>query len=192
MKRRVVTAVGALWLLACILSIAAWVRSYWFEDSWLRQRADGRDLLWSSRGAVVFTRMTYERVRWPQEPSLTDSRHPVVSTPSSTAPTTRAKTGIPSPAAVRDWTFLGFKWEVRPGGTVTSGSRSVGFSPMWRVGLPFWFITLVFAVLPIAWMTRLLARRVRHPGVCPTCGYDLRATPQRCPECGTVSAEVTT
>jgi hypothetical protein len=53
---------------------------------------------------------------------------------------------------------------------------------------PYWFITLLTAILPSA---RLVAwrRRARHlrmrPGLCRHCGYDCRATPDRCPECGT-------
>jgi len=55
-------------------------------------------------------------------------------------------------------------------------------------------ILLIFflsLILPVVW-TRcyILARRARRLGRCQKCGYDLRATPDRCPECGTVPVKV--
>jgi hypothetical protein len=56
--------------------------------------------------------------------------------------------------------------------------------------VPFWLILILTALPPLAWLgQRRRARRV--PGaqnLCATCGYDLRATPDRCPECGRPTA----
>jgi hypothetical protein len=52
--------------------------------------------------------------------------------------------------------------------------------------IPFWSLVLAFGVLPGSWL--LLKRREhrrRSNMECVRCGYDLRATPDRCPECGT-------
>ena len=68
----------------------------------------------------------------------------------------------------------------------TTGPRGAGSyptDPMHFVILPFWF--LIF--LPTALLIPLLRRRKRitpRVGFCKACGYDLRATPARCPECG--------
>jgi hypothetical protein len=58
-----------------------------------------------------------------------------------------------------------------------------------RASSPIWPVALAFFVLPTARAGRRWQRaRHRRAGLCPTCGYDLRATPGRCPECGTIPA----
>jgi hypothetical protein len=63
------------------------------------------------------------------------------------------------------------------------------FPQAWEFRAPHWALVLATAALPAARGVRRLARAVRRRktglgGLCRHCGYDLRATPERCPECG--------
>ena len=52
------------------------------------------------------------------------------------------------------------------------------------LGVPYWFLCACAAMtLFVAWRRRRRARR--RPGTCARCGYDLRESRERCPECGT-------
>jgi hypothetical protein len=89
--------------------------------------------------------------------------------------------------------FFSSKWD---GDGFQVSSREAGDGGVARrVAIPWWFLTAVFSITPArryrvvsrlaAAVRGLRARRAaRFDGRCRGCGYDLRATPFRCPECG--------
>jgi hypothetical protein len=85
-------------------------------------------------------------------------------------------------------------------GAITDSSLPLGWRRQQQINYPdfavvrsfvfvsFWLLCVAGAVLPGICLVRAWRRRWRgRLGVCPFCGYDLRATPDRCPECGAVS-----
>lgn len=75
-----------------------------------------------------------------------------------------------------DRELLGFEWFKKSAYTVDALYQT-------DIAVPLWAICL-----PLAGMSILTMRR-RETGRCAKCGYDLRATPDRCPECGTIASE---
>ncbi len=73
--------------------------------------------------------------------------------------------------------------------------RTIGFVNTFCIN--WWAALLYTALLPPLfylpyWLLRRLAeyRRSRR-GLCARCGYDLRASPDRCPECGAITSAST-
>jgi hypothetical protein len=92
----------------------------------------------------------------------------------------------------------GDNWQLLAGNPATRDFRRLGFRllrgdlgagrPFWSIRIPYWFLALLGLPLPTACIMSWYRRRhTRKRGHCPTCGYDLRATPDRCPECGTAA-----
>ena len=177
MKRRLFTTLSALSLILCIATATIWVRSYWQAQGILLHSQSGTNS-WDVRlrcieGTAIFGAQTVELP--PQAGAGSSER------------TFEWRWGVRmhsySFPGESWWKRRGFLWETTSGTFLTS---SAGWLETWTLFVPCWLVTLLAATLPALWLRQPQRRRFREQhGLCLTCGYDLRASPDRCPECGT-------
>jgi hypothetical protein len=103
------------------------------------------------------------------------------------------------------WSSTPVQWELFLCSPASPDFRisAAGFSfatwdrfPDWRnaaLRVPLWLIASVSGAWPVLGLATMIRRRRAYgEGRCTACGYDLRATPQRCPECGLIVSEKAT
>jgi hypothetical protein len=184
-RRWLFNCVAAMSLLLFLATMAAWARSYFDADQITHDSTYSSQLVsWTvfSRGSSIgWQRVTFRLTGGLQFPMPNRPNWGLLSYPRSSNPT--QMNGYPFAPLNLDFVFNRVKQR-----STTLGGLPATFDQL-VIECPDWSLLPAFAVLPTFW---LILRRRRKPavGVCSNCGYDLRATPERCPECGMVPAKL--
>jgi hypothetical protein len=182
MKRRLLNVLTALSLLLCAAVTTLWVRSYFVQDRFQYQHTDGPRRRWTSHTFASNRGSLY--VSWPFIVFAADGAAEVYSRRHPDPEGYSYKRLAPDRDGDAPWNGLGFAaW---PSDRNTTPESQMDFP---RVFFPHWSVVLLTAILPATRTASAIRRRSRTKGnLCPSCGYDLRATPDRCPECGAAPA----
>ena len=143
-----------------------WVRSYWRGDSLYHARGGNVVYtLYSGRGGLG-------AIRWVQPHTSSRETDFTFGKPNPKYPTIAYEESLSG--------RLGFEYN--------SGVASPTPSKYRSLVVPTWLPALLTAAPGTLWAIRSARRRRmrrrRSRGQCVQCGYDLRASPERCPECG--------
>jgi hypothetical protein len=154
----------ALSVLACVAVAALWARGYWRYDLLGCRFGTTGWILGSYRGHLLWAKAPADRgeggAEWYGHESGTGMQAALV------WECVRANAA---------WNVAGFSYT---GNVDRSWPVRVLITPLWS-------LALLLGALPCRRLLRSRRRRTRLRGnLCPACGYDLRATPGRCPECG--------
>jgi hypothetical protein len=199
--RYILNGLAVLSLVLCVGTVGLWVRSYRTADSLLRVRGADLANLTSNRGAIVLRSARLVALESRGEPYTKIVRHQITFEYS-------LRYGDASGIVYRsEASHIEEFWPEAPARLWRSDARVPrtdvrlagwryfrGSVDVWHVHalrVPYWGPAVAAAILPVlrlrAWHRRRSAQR---GGLCLKCGYDLRATPDRCPECGAIPAKV--
>ncbi len=181
MTRRLFNLAAAVSLVLCAATVVLCVRSYFTQDYVYRllpcQTAAGPSYeawgLMSGGGRLGFQRLRSSGL-WMQDTQTYLAKHGEWGMHWHHYPYAPPRWGNEN-----IWYRMGFVWRLR--------GPSHWFTLEWSAGAPHGAVAAILALAPATVALRGLKRSRRlNRHLCVRCGYDLRATPERCPECGTV------
>ncbi|HEX2971641.1 MAG TPA: hypothetical protein VHP11_04880 [Tepidisphaeraceae bacterium] len=170
MRHRLFAILSVISLLLCAATGMLWLRTFFVRDDiricgWERSASRYDELRIQSGGdllSIFFTRSTptghqrFPGLRWNHE------RYPL--------------THYGPQSRLWSWLWWDHYLDQQPNST----------DECWRVQVRPWLLLLPPLILPAGWaLGDLRQHRTQRKGLCVQCGYDLRASKERCPECGT-------
>lgn len=150
--------------LPLIIVPALWMLSYQRNDAIVLATNSSLHALTSSKGRLIYADTSNTRIASPPN---------VIHVSGEDLASTLVRiTGVAYPSTTH-WTGIGSEFR-----DLQSGRSRLLILPYWTVAAPPLIYTICIAIAA--------ARKHIRPrlGLCAHCGYDLRATPDRCPECG--------
>jgi hypothetical protein len=182
-RRWLVTGIVAISLLLFVATTALWFSGYYFlgwEGEWENVNSDGlgRSIftIEFSGGGVGISEWSFAVDPINRTPIFLQFYSSLTPSPLSLTRSWKrlATSDYPSRwlTSRSRWAFM---WETEKHGYDIGNRR--------EVVAPAWFLAVLLLIAPILWF---LSRRRSRVSICSKCGYDLRATPDRCPECGTI------
>ncbi|MGD0462757.1 MAG: hypothetical protein ABSB74_09740 [Tepidisphaeraceae bacterium] len=165
---------AALSLVLCVAMTALWARSYFVVESVFRSRWDATtqrfskvDIGWVDGEFTFYC----ERMAPPAQGFFPPLNHGWQ----------HSTTGF-ALAGLAGWHI-----KHQPRSYFIGANRTLGWNETWTAAFRIWPIAAFAAILPGYWLfAKIRQTRFARAGLCHFCGYDLRATPDRCPECGTI------
>ena len=172
MNRRLVNLLTLVSLVVCAAAVAAWTRSYRVLETIVYQPGTTGYSIASSHGRVLLKVLRHDG------PGSKPWRHYAVDGRYAYYVMSRPEAEYPG----------GFGWESGLTRGRLDETGTIRRLPYTSLIVPHWLLVVCSAALPLS-RTAMVLRRMRRrpPGHCRHCGYDLRATPGRCPECGTIA-----
>ncbi len=160
-----------LLLANCGLWVSSYFRVIGFSHTlFLGTQVRGGSGIWSRGGRILIDTARHVDVpRWPGWRGWNFTIDPFV----------KRQEFVDSPS-ITIWHLMGFRCAliISPSGDGTQVETAA-------IAVPYWSLAVLTAILPSLTFGRTLRRRrAIAAGLCPICGYDLRASPERCPECG--------
>lgn len=161
-RHRFFTFSSVLSLLLCIGVVALWLRSYWRHDDAGMLFRRTLVSVESNMGKVAFIRIVSH---------------------------TGAPRRVPRLYWASEEASFNFIWDISGGHQFSHGQETFqspgGQAVLECWSTPCWFWAILTFILPAVMVVRKRVRPPCGPQVCRRCGYDLRASTERCPECGT-------